>query len=120
MLWTSKQLSTYRLGVAAENLVAQRFESLGFIVVAKRYKTKYGEIDLVAHKENQIIFAEVKARSKIVSIDSIITQRQINRNYTAAEFFLSNFPAYKDHACRFDLILVVGGKILHHIQEIFP
>lgn len=112
------KVTSYQLGVKAELLVAQHFNSLGFSVIFIRYKTKFGEIDLILERNNQIIFMEVKCRSKPVTIDQVITQKQIDRNYAAAEFFLAQFPQYATYDSRFDILILHNNKILHHIENI--
>jgi len=110
--------NSYKLGVAAEKLVATHFQSLGFSLISTRYKTKYGEIDLIVTRENLLIFVEVKARTKPTPLDNLINQRQIDRNYAAAEFFLAEFPNYSAYRCRFDLVVVCKGNISQHITDI--
>ena len=114
----SLKTSSYQLGIEAESLVIQYFESLDFCVISQRYKTKFGEIDLILNKNNQIIFVEVKARSRKTTIEEIITKKQLDRNYAAAEFFLSEFPQYSTHDCQFDLMIVYKKKIISHIENI--
>lgn len=108
--------NSYTLGIAAENLASQHFEGLGFSVVAQRYKTPLGELDLILKQNNQIVFAEVKARSKVC--ESILSQRQLARNYAAAEVFLAKHPEYQNYDCRFDLIVVTQDKICRHLINI--
>lgn len=110
--------NSYQLGIKAELLTAQYFNKLGFSVIFLRYKTKFGEIDLILKRGNQIVFIEVKARSIILPIDQLITQKQIDRNYAAAEFFLSQFPEYLTYECRFDIVILHKDRIIHHIENI--
>ncbi len=110
--------NSYEYGVKSEQLAVEYFESSGFEVLTQRYKTKYGEIDLVVSKNCELIFVEVKARKKITPLENIITKKQLSRNYSAAEMFLSEFEQYKEHRCRFDLIIVFGSKISKHIKNI--
>lgn len=112
----SVKTSSYKLGIEAELLVAQYFQSLGFSLISQRYKTKFGEIDLIVKKENQLIFVEVKARSKQIPIEDLITKKQIDRNYAAAEFFLSESQQYTNYDCRFDLVVLWKEKIIYHIK----
>ncbi len=114
----SGKTSSYQLGVEAELLVALYFNSLGFTLISLRYKTKFGEIDLVLKQENQIVFVEVKTRSKKFPVEELITQRQIDRNYAAAEFFLAQLPEYSNYDCRFDVVILCNKKIIYHIQDI--
>ncbi len=114
----SLRTSSYQLGLEAEKLVIQYLESLGFSLISQRYKTKFGEIDLILYKNNQVIFVEVKARSRRTIIEEIITKKQLHRNYAAAEFFLSESQQYSTHDCRFDLIIVYKKQIISHIEDI--
>ena len=50
------------LGKAGEDLAARHLESRGFTVVARRYRTRMGEIDLVATSGDLVAFIEVKTR----------------------------------------------------------
>jgi putative endonuclease len=113
------QQNSYLYGVQSEQLAVEYFESICFKVLARRYKTKLGEIDLVLQKNNQLVFLEVKARRKQTSVEELLTARQISRNYSAAEIFLSEFPQYNGFECRFDLIIICKNKISTHIKNIF-
>lgn len=52
----------HALGIAGEDLAARHFERLGFEVLARRHRTRFGEIDLVACDGGLLVFAEVKTR----------------------------------------------------------
>ena len=52
----------HRLGHLGEALAAQHFQRLGYRVLARRHRTRWGEIDLVAAADNVIVFCEVKTR----------------------------------------------------------
>jgi putative endonuclease len=52
----------HTLGELGEELAAEHFLRLGFDVVARRHRTRFGELDLVVHDGSTIVFAEVKAR----------------------------------------------------------
>lgn len=85
--------SSYRKGVEAENKAAQFLEEKGFTVLAKRYKTKWGEIDIVAEKvEKELVFCEIKFR-KTLDLN-IITSMQQKRIRHAANFWLAQHPKY--------------------------
>jgi putative endonuclease len=112
------QQDNYLYGVQSEQLAVEYFETIGFEVLARRYKTKLGEIDLVIKKDTQLIFIEVKARKRKTSTEEILTTRQISRIYSAAEIFLSEFPEYNEFECRFDLLIIFKNKILDHIKNI--
>ena len=56
------RVSAYRHGVFAETLAALLLRLKGYAIVARRYKTPVGEIDLVALKGRRLAFIEVKRR----------------------------------------------------------
>ncbi len=111
----------YRYGVLAERIAAEYMESKGFKLLFNRYKTRYGELDLIVNNANNIVFVEVKARKKFYSSDlsAVITTRQKVRNYNAAEFFLSEYVCYQLLECRFDLVVVNDETIFKHIENIY-
>src|SRR3954451_7000635 len=49
-------------GHQGEDLAAQHFERLGFEVLARRHRTRFGELDLIVAGEDLVVFVEVKAR----------------------------------------------------------
>jgi putative endonuclease len=52
----------HRLGRRGEQLAAEHFERLGFAIVARNHRTRYGEIDLIACDGRTLVFCEVKTR----------------------------------------------------------
>jgi putative endonuclease len=52
-----------RLGRWGENLAAEYLTGKGYVILSRNYRTPYGEIDLVARKEEMTVFVEVKTRS---------------------------------------------------------
>ena len=56
------RVAAFRTGLSAENRAAAFLMAKGYRILAKRFRTPYGEIDLVARKRNLLAFIEVKAR----------------------------------------------------------
>jgi putative endonuclease len=50
------------LGKQGEDLAARELRRLGYAILARRYRTKFGEIDIVAEDDGAVVFVEVKAR----------------------------------------------------------
>lgn len=111
-------------GLIGEKLALKRMEQLGFSCVAKRYKTQYGEIDLIVENEKKklIVFVEVKRRKEIYDYENVITKRQWERIYNSAEKFLQdNQEKYSDYNIRYDaFICFTESKTTHHIENIYP
>jgi putative endonuclease len=52
----------HTLGRRGEELAAEHLERLGYRIVARNYRTRFGELDLVATDEDVLVFCEVKTR----------------------------------------------------------
>jgi putative endonuclease len=51
-----------RLGARGEELAARHLEARGFEVVERNFRTRYGELDVVARDARYLVFCEVKTR----------------------------------------------------------
>jgi putative endonuclease len=112
---TSKQKSYY-FGLFAEIVVMIYLFFTFHRILAWRYKTKFGEIDLVAKCGRNIVFLEVKAR-KNKDNNEVLTLHQQKRISDAAKIFLQRNKAYSNLNCRFDLIIFNSGLSLKHIKN---
>jgi putative endonuclease len=110
---------TYQFGILAEKIAIIFLKFKGYKILQNRYKTKFGEIDIIASKKNLIIFIEVKARKKRVNIEELISQKQIQRMQAAANFYISGKQNLINHNFRFDFIEIHGFfNIKHHLNFI--
>ena len=96
-----------QLGLSGEQAVANYLKQKEFKIVAQNYRTKLGEIDLIAQKGEVLAFIEVKTRKNTYfPISDVITlskQRKICR--TAQIYIVQNNII--DKVCRFDVATVV-------------
>ncbi len=88
----------------AEHLAAWRYRLCGFRLLARRYKTSVGEIDLVMRRGKLLVFIEVKARAVLEEALYALHPRQRERLTRAASVYLRDHPIHNDCAMRFDLI----------------
>jgi putative endonuclease len=105
---------TYKFGIFAEKIAEIFLILKGYKILHKRYKTNFGEIDIIAKKSKNIIFIEVKARKKKVSLEEIISQHQISRIKSAAQFFMARNQQFSNHNLRFDFIEINGSFFPKH------
>ena len=91
----------------------------GYRIVARRWKTPFGEIDIVARRRRALVFVEVKARERADDAAEAITARSKRRIVEAAELWLARNPADAQRDIRFDVMLVTPGKIPRHIANAF-
>lgn len=97
---------TYQFGILAEKISILLLFLKGYQILFWRYKTYFGEIDIIAKKRNLIVFVEVKARKNNILTEDVLKISQIKRIKKAAEFFLNKNHSFKNAAIRFDFILV--------------
>ncbi|MDR1561400.1 MAG: YraN family protein [Holosporaceae bacterium] len=90
----------------------------GYNIVARRYKTICGEIDIIASKRDTIVFIEVKSRKNLEKCHNAILARQINRIIRASEIFLARNPKMHSTSIRYDVILVPDWSFPKHIENI--
>lgn len=101
-----KRQAAYQKGVDAERIAARYFEKRWFDVLQHRYKTTFGEIDLVVAKDEQLIFVEVKAHSDATQALYAVTEKSRRRIEQAALQFISEHEDMAGYDMRFDVIVV--------------
>jgi putative endonuclease len=110
----------YRRGVFAETLVAWLLRLKGYAIVARRYKTPVGEIDLVALKGKRLAFIEVKRRKTQEDAAWTLPTRQRRRIVRAAQYWLAAHPNYSGHDICFDVVLAAPWTFPRYIANAFP
>lgn len=83
------RVRAYRSGLFAETLAALLLRLKGHRVVARRYKTPVGEIDLVALKGKRLAFIEVKRRKTAEDAAWTVPAKQRRRIVRAAQYWLA-------------------------------
>ena len=116
------------LGVAGEEIAAGHLRRLGYVVVARNHRTRWGEIDIIAHGAGALVFVEVKARRASARagspIDAVDRRKQAQVRRMAAAWLaeVSDRPGAQD--LRFDVIGVTvdgAGRLLEldHREGVF-
>lgn len=108
-----------RRGHLAEYIAALFLLAKGYRILAVRFRTKAGEIDLIARKGELAVFVEVKARAdERMAIDavSITAQRRIR---AASDVWLSKRPDAARLSQRYDVIAVLPGRLPRHFRDAF-
>ena len=116
-----KNISSYKKGLLMEMLVIFILFIKGYKILKHRFKTKYGEIDIILLKNETLIFLEVKYRKNIDALTDVLTNKQINRIYKASQYFIRNFSRKKDFknfSLRYDLFFIGGLLKMQHIKNI--
>jgi putative endonuclease len=105
-------MASYAAGVRAESLAARFLESQGYQLLRQNFRSKRGEIDLIAMEGQTLCFVEVRYRGHAsfghpTSTINRIKQRRIVRTASA---FLTNVWTGPPCACRFDVISILGQE----------
>lgn len=104
-------------GRFAETLAAWSLRLKGYRILARRFKTPLGELDLVARRGQLVAFIEVKARTDLDQALIALGPRQRERTARAAELFLLRHPGHAGCTLRFDLIAVRPWRLPHHLID---
>ena len=104
-------MSRYRqaLGKSAEGRAARELERRGYAVLARRYRTRHGEIDIVARDGDVTVFVEVRARSSAergTAAESVTPLKQYRLVRMAADYAARH--RLTDSPCRFDVVCIDG------------
>jgi putative endonuclease len=113
------RVEAFRLGLSAESRAAMFLIAKGYRILARRFKTPLGEIDIVARRRRALVFVEVKAREHADAAVEAVTARGKQRIVAAAEMWLARNPADAQAEIRFDVVLVTPGKLPQHIPNAF-
>src|SRR4051812_38768404 len=106
----------FRLGLSAETRAPAWLMAKGFRIVARRWKSPVGEIDLVARRRNLLVFVEVKARAALDDAAEAVTERQQRRIVAAAGAWLARHADGRERDIRFDAVLVAPWRLPRHIK----
>ena len=113
-----------RSGAHAEERALQHLRSLGHVPLARNYRVRGGEIDLITLDGECVVFTEVKQRATNAHGDPLefVTTAKIMRLRRTALHYLMRTFGTDDRACRFDVIAVLGPErhgTLTHVQDVF-
>jgi putative endonuclease len=114
-----ERVAAFRTGLSAETRAAAYLMAKGYRILAKRFRTPYGEIDIVARRRNLIVFVEVKARESLDDAAYAVTPRQQARIIAAAQIWLMAHPEHEGYDLRFDAMLIAPRRLPRHVLSAF-
>ncbi|MCB1384926.1 MAG: YraN family protein [Nitratireductor sp.] len=106
-------------GLFAERLAALALRLKGYRIVARNFRCKQGEIDIIARKGDLVAIVEVKARPDTMSAAEAVTLRGRRRIEQAAQVWLSRRPDHARLSLRFDIVAVRPWRWPAHIENAF-
>ena len=111
-----------KFGTIGEKIAQKYLENNGYEIIEKNYYTKMGEIDIIAKKDNYIIFVEVKTRTSEKygkPSEAVNKIKKLHMKRSAGIFLKEN--NFSKYVIRFDVIEVymINGKCeINHIKQI--
>src|SRR5690606_33880661 len=91
----------------------------GYRLLARRYRTPLGEIDLVVKRGRLVAFVEVKARADLRAALEAVGPFAERRIVAAADLWLARHPAAAGLDLRYDMVLVTPWRLPRHLPDAF-
>lgn len=110
-------LSKRSIGITGEERAVAALKKIGYKIVERNYRSRYGEIDIIAEEQEYLVFVEVKRRNSGqfgASFQAVNTTKQKHMIRTA-EYYLKTHK-FLDRKVRFDVVGIDGDelKIVRH------
>ena len=108
-----------RLGNLGEDLACRELTQHGYVILARRYRTRHGEIDIVARDGKVLVFVEVKARSHDRfggPLAAITAAKQRKLTLMALDYLARSHTT--GMACRFDVVAVTVEDTRTRIEHL--
>lgn len=113
-----ERLAAEKRGRQGERLAAWWLRLKGWKILARRVRTRAGEVDLVARRGNLVAFVEVKNRASDAELDFAIDERRLARVARAAESLAATYCRPGDDMC-IDVILLAPGRPPRHLSNVW-
>jgi putative endonuclease len=116
---SANRLRHYRRGHRGEWLAALALMLKGYRILARRYRTRLGEIDLIARRGDVVAIVEVKVRPSLRQAMEALPALSERRIAAAADLWLARQPDHARLSLRFDMVAVVPRRWPAHVENIF-
>lgn len=116
---SGRRTAAQAAGGAAEEAAARFLAARGLQLIARNYRTRMGEIDLVAREGETLVFVEVRRRSsaRFGGAAESVDARKRMRIASAARHFLARLQ--REPACRFDVVTLEGDGVSEWLRGAF-
>jgi len=107
-------------GKESEDFACDYLKSKNYRIIERNFRTRRGEIDIIAEKDGVLIFVEVRSlRKGLFNPIESIGRRKLERIIKAAKYYLMK---RRNAVCRFDVIGIIGDgeeRSIEHIENAF-
>jgi putative endonuclease len=103
------------LGREGESRAVAALEAKGMTIVARNFRSRFGEIDIIALENDVIVFVEVKSwgRYGLEDLRLVINAKKQRRIIETAKYFLLEHRKYNGMSIRFDVLFISPNDIVH-------
>ena len=119
----TRGLESYQRGKEGEKRSANYLQDLGYQILFQNWRTRTGEIDIIAFKEPFLVFVEVKTlpHGNLAMLDQVLGKIKRKRIIETAKYFVHKYRQYSNSYMRFDVLIVdmPGLPPLYHIENAF-
>lgn len=114
-------MNNRNIGTKAEQLAIKYLEDKGYSVVDTNYFSRYGEVDIIALKDEYICFIEVKYRKNDFSgvAENAISLTKMKKICRTANYYLYRNRQYLSFQMRFDVV-AINGTLISLYENAFP
>ena len=100
-------IARQHLGESGEEIACRELGARGYAILARRYRTRHGEIDIVARDRDTVVFVEVKLKTTGefgAAAESVTPWKQRRVAAMAVDYLARN--GLSDRPCRFDVVAI--------------
>ena len=116
-------MNTKITGNAGENKATSYLEQNGYSIIARNFRTNGGEIDIIAVKDNVVVFVEVKTLPNGTAelLQTELNRRKLQRIVKSSKCFLLKHRQYSNSYVRYDVMVIdmPGMPEVYHIENAF-
>jgi putative endonuclease len=115
--------TTKQTGDEGENRAANFLQEKGYKITARKWRTREGEIDIIAEKDDYLVFVEVKTLPNATydMLKKVLNSQKQRRIVKTSKCFLLNHREYINSYIRYDVIVLdmQGLPSVYHIENAF-
>ena len=111
-------LKKKELGAKGEEIAVRHLKSRGYRILERNYRTRLGEIDIIAEQGDDLVFIEVKTRSDTLfgsAFESVTKQKQKQLSKVALEYVSKQ--GWHNRPSRFDVVGIELQKGSHTLED---
>ncbi|WP_294430115.1 YraN family protein [uncultured Treponema sp.] len=120
---TRSEKSTRSVGISGEDKACSYLLENSYRIIERNWRTRYGEIDIIAEKDDVLIFVEVKTlpSGNAETLSHELDFRKQKKIVKTANFFLLKHREYNNSRIRFDVLVIDMPNLpsVYHIQDAF-